>query len=199
MNLESMPSTQFKLDQNGYLSVEWQNFFSMNAQSMETFFSNTGHLVPSHSDANVQAFNAASLSDPTVLKARSLYNNDTGNLMGNINGQYLNYTMNEITTRAGYLSMTPYPTSIQFYGDEMQNVYVTVSSIKGQIPKNTTVTGVLNFSLDGLNNQFSTINGITTQVLKNTTPGTDLISFSGDGGGNLFVTINGVTKQVVLL
>jgi hypothetical protein len=165
MNLESFPSTPFYIQEDGYLPVEWQNYFSMNSQEFELFFNNVGHLVPSRTNSDIAILNTAAATNPTLFKARSLYNNDTSNLMGNIEGTYLNYTMNILSTRASLLSMSLLSNVIQLFGDEDSNSYLNINGTLNQIPTNTTTsTGVLNFSVDGSGNLFSTINGVTRQI-----------------------------------
>ena len=164
MNLERMPSTPFALTGENYLSVEWQNYFTMNSQNMELFFANVGHLVPSRTNSDIQQMNVASASQPDFFKARSLYNNDTANFMGFTNGQYSNYTMNNLTTRASILAMTAVPSQIQYFGDQNKNLYTNVDGLINQIPKNTTLNNIINFSSDGVGNLYVTINGVTRQV-----------------------------------
>lgn len=164
MNLERMPSLPFTLDDEDYLSVEWQNFFSINAQNMELFFANVGHLIPSRTESDIAQINAASSSQPEFYKARSLYNNDTANFMGYTNGKYSNYTMNDLTTRTSILAMTAVPNQLQYFGDENKNLYTNVNGLINQIPKNTSINDVMNFSSDGAGNLYVTINGITKQV-----------------------------------
>lgn len=165
MNWESMPSTKFYVMQDGYLPVEWQNWFSINSQNISLFFANVGHLVPSRTNSDITALSGVGLTQPTYYKARTLYNNDTNNFMGNINGTYLNYTMNNLTTRANILSMMSAPATIQYFGDENKNLYANVNGTTQQVPKNTTTsTGTLNFKLDGSGNLYATINGVDHQV-----------------------------------
>lgn len=165
MNLESMPSTQFYVQEDGYLPVEWQNWFSINSQNMQLFFANTGHLVPSRTNSDIQALSNVGSTDPTMYKARSLYNNDTSNFMGNVNGVYLNYTMNNLTTRANILSMASAPNTLQFFGDENKLLYANVNGSTNQVPINTaTSTATLNFKVDGSGNLYATINGVDHQI-----------------------------------
>lgn len=163
MNWEPMPSTTFNIEKSGYLSVEWQNWFSMNSQNMGLFFADTGHLVPSRTNTDIESLSG--VGDPTKYKARTLYNNDTGNFMGNVNGTYLNYTMNILTSRASILSMTSAPTTLQFLGDENKNLYTNVNGMTNQVPTNTTTaTAILNFKVDGSGNLYATINGVDHQI-----------------------------------
>ena len=169
MNLETFPKAKFELESvefdkdsgqiSGELSNMWRNFFTLNTQNMEQFFANEGHLVPSRTQADIDVLSTSQ------FKARSLYNNDTGNFMGNTGDEYQNYTMNLLSTRASILAMTPSSSQIQYFGDENNNLYANVDSSLDQVPKNTTAsTGVLNFSVDGGGNLFATINGVTKQV-----------------------------------
>lgn len=169
MNLETFPKARFELqsmsiDENsgsisGEFSNIWGNFFTLNTQNLELFFANEGHLVPSRTQSDIDV-----LSIPS-FKARNLYNNDTGNFMGNTGDTYQNYTMNLLSTRAQILSMTPSTSQLQYFGDENNDLYSNVNGILDQIPKNITAsTGVLNFSVDGGGNLYATINGVTKQV-----------------------------------
>ena len=98
MNLETFPKAKFELgsvefdrdsgQMSGELSNLWRNFFTLNTQNMEQFFANEGHLVPSRTQADIDVLSTSQ------FKARSLYNNDTGNFMGNTGNEYQNYTMN---------------------------------------------------------------------------------------------------------
>lgn len=165
MNLERMPSEPFKVDKDGYLSVEWQNWFSMNAQNMELFFSDTGHLVPSLTDEHVTVLSNAGTTNPTLFKARTLYNNGTSNFMGNVAGQYQNYTMNLLSTRSDILAMSHSGDRVQYFGDENKNLYANVNTRLSQVPQLlTTNTSTLNFKVDGSGNFFATINGVDKQV-----------------------------------
>lgn len=145
MNLESLPSTQFYIQPDGYLPVEWQNFFSMNNQNMKLFFSNTGHLVPSRSNADVTLLSNAGLTDPTIYKARNLYNNDTNNFMGNVNGTYLNYTMHSFMDSRQLNSIYHPKKTIRYFSDENNNLYVNINGEFGNVPRVT--SGTLNFEI----------------------------------------------------
>ena len=149
MNLESMPAIEFAVQEDGYLPPEWQNFFSINNQNFKLFFSNVGHLVPSRTNADISVLSNAGMTDPTLYVARSLYNNDTSNFMGNVSGTYLNYTMHTFLTRSKLLSMTYPKHTIRYFGDESNNLYVNVNGHATQIPRLTKEsTHTLNFHVD---------------------------------------------------
>lgn len=199
MNLESMPSLPFHIQEDGYLPVEWQNFFLINTQNLQLYLANVGHLVPSRSNSDIIQLSEAGLIDNTLFRARSLYNNDTNNFMGNINGLYLNYTMNELSNRASILGMSPSPLAIQYFGDENHNLYSNVNGSTKQIPQllNPNV-GIFNFQLDDAGNPYSVINGVVNQIPELTTSNLGTLNFKIDSSNNLYATINGTDYQVTL-
>ena len=160
MNVLSFPTMQFKILPSGYLSQEWTYFFSMNNQQQQLWFSNDGHLVPTRTTADLTALNT------TQYTARSNYNGDTDNFVGNVAGTFMNYTMNQLTTRADIVAATPPANTIQQFGDENKNLYTNVN---GTTSQNLTVplTYPINITSDG-SNLFVNINGSNYQF--NLTP-----------------------------
>lgn len=163
MNVINFPSTTKPLEMNGELQIDYLNFFSMNNQEMQLFFSQDGHLVPTRTNAELVGDPPSSDSlSTTQYTARFAYNGDTDNHMANTAGQYKNISMNVLSTRSEIVAMTPMPNRIEQYSDEDKNLYTNVD---GTTYQNLTValTYPVNFSTDGTN-LFVNINGTTKQV-----------------------------------
>lgn len=160
MNVLNFPSFNTPLKSNGQLKDEYFNFFSMNNQEQQLYFSQDGHLVPTRTGSELTALST------TQYTARYAYNGTTNNNMVNTNGLYENLTTNQITTRANIVSMTPTPDRIQQYADENGLLYTNVN---GSTQQNLTVpvTYPVSITSDGTN-LFVNNNGVNYQF--NLTP-----------------------------
>lgn len=187
MNLEGLPQTPL-LTSDGQMSDEWYKFFTINAQNMEIFFNQSGHLVPRRTSAQISALGG------NQTLGGSLYNPETKNEMTNVDGTYKNNTQNSIVNSAN-----PLPAAeagrVELLSNELNNVFINANGLNKQIPANDP-TFPLNFNTSDGATIFSMLNGVNSQIPTNK-PAYPM-SFDSSDGSNLFVTFNGVTKQVTL-
>ncbi len=205
MNVLTFPSTSKPLKVSSKLKVSPQlnslvgemelnedffNFFSMNTQEQQLFFSQDGHLVPTRTNDELVGPNSLSTSQYT---ARFAYNGTTENHMANTAGEFKNISMNQLSTRAAIVAAIPMPDRIEQYGDENKLLYTNVN---GTTFQNLTVG--LSFPM-----QFAT-DGTTLSLNINGTPSnvpisapTCVVHFDSFDGTNLFLTINGDPRKIV--
>lgn len=189
MNVLTFPSIKTVLNQNGHLRDEFFNFFSMNTQEQQLFFSQDGHLVPTRTSSDLSTLSTAQYT------GRFAYNGTTNNHMANTAGTFKNITMSQLSTRANILAMTPLVNRIEFYGDENNNLYTNVN---GTVFENLTIatTYPVSFSTDGTNLSVN-INGTTSDVvLTNTAIPVQFTSFDGT---YLYLNIAGTPRKILTL
>lgn len=174
----------------GELTEDYFNFFSMNNQETQQYFSQDGHLNPTRTDLELETLSTEQYT------ARIAYNGDTQNFMGNTAGEYKNFSQSMVTTRSDILAMTPLPDRIEQYSDEDNNLYTNVDGVVYQNPTVPATSDPVNFDTDGTELSV-TINGTASDVVLTDT--STPIKFTSFDGTYLFLTINGTPRKIETL
>jgi hypothetical protein len=127
-NLLTYPTASFSVDKQGQLNPDFFNFFSMNNQEFQRYFSNDGHLVPTRTDDELKKLSTSQYT------ARYAYNGTTKNAMVNIDGTYENLTVFLLNEDFSELSSRTHKKNrMQFFADTNKNLFVNIDGELFQI------------------------------------------------------------------
>jgi hypothetical protein len=122
MNVLTFPTAKFSVKENGQLSDEYFNFFTMNTQQQQYYFSNDGHLTPMRTTSDLTALSTDNYT------GRYAYNSTTDSPMVNVNGTYLNIATSFLLSPSRLFSMNhTNHKRLHLYQTEDDRLFVTIN------------------------------------------------------------------------
>ncbi len=93
-----IPRDEPFLDNNGNLNPQWLNYFIMQNDALQNYFSPEGYQIPNKTSDEIAKLNATPANPPTGAETRIsnnniIYDSTTDEFKGNVNGTWKTFTL----------------------------------------------------------------------------------------------------------